>query len=266
MNQIKLLCLTSPDVTSGTWVSVGSSETLNSCNLFGVPRRFVIPHSELRQFKHVATKPRRWLWFLCVPRIQYPRDAQNQLLWDAKVSLKGSYSKLITPKKHKPPWCQDLSPSTDRLGEKLIHLSRAQTSSDSRSWAMLNSPGMIPGKNTQQNRPHHHFFWLPNVHIREFIILIEILFDFNTWPLKTPWKPRDTLLMPPPKKENIFYYQHNTNNCLLRKRTDDGHNWVSVVHLSPGVCSGVALFNHSVQKKGFQTLKLIFYTHGLFST
>lgn len=55
----------------------------------------VIPHREFRQFKHVATKPPRGEVFDFVP---HPMDAQNWLLWDAKVSLKGSYSTLITSK------------------------------------------------------------------------------------------------------------------------------------------------------------------------
>ena len=160
-------------------------------------------------------------------------------------------------------------------------------------------------KNTQQNRPHHHFFWLPNVHIREFIMTTVKNTSKSTNKLKFclistlgPWRPRENSVIlcwcRHPRKKIFSTTNTIPDNCLVRKRTNDDHNWVSVVHLSSGVwvtpryislcpdwttdfqtdpTSIIVQSNHCsiIQWKIripniSQTLPLIFYTHGLFST
>ena len=118
----------------------------------------------------------------------------------------------------------------------------AQTSSDSRSWATLNSPGMTPkiAQNQAFRLPIDAPFswvswsWLAANTVKRIQPLSFTSKSTNSNSVLTstvgPWRPLDTLLMPPPKKENLFS-QHDTH-CLVAKRSEDGHDSVSVVHLS----------------------------------
>ena len=139
-----------------------------------------------------------------------------------------------------PPWLDDFYVNDIRIShlltflsvfhsmpEKLIrHLWGAQTSSDSRSWATLNSPGMTPkiAQNQAFRLPIDAPFswvswsWLAANTVKRLQPLSFTSKSTNSNSVLTstvgPWRPLDTLLMPPPKKENLFS-QHDTHNCLV---------------------------------------------------
>ena len=126
--------------------------------------------------------------WLKVPRIQHPRDAEKPAALGCPRFLKkvltqswfcqkvqstfmSMISRCLTF--YWPPWWVE---GPDFL--RLQKLEEAQL-----TWLP------IPIKNTQKNghAATPSFFWLPSVHIPEFI-KVGLRFDFNTWPLKSPWK------------------------------------------------------------------------------